>query len=584
MPHPKTMLQFAVMGALLLIVSVFPFTVPHKQAIQPRYDYGAMLEPRGRILNGAGQDWPAFLNYGDAMHVNNKPAVCMTYVGLRDVRSVWSVDLKRELLAHPDHYVIPQIGLSMTVDGTPSAHYEQDVAAGLYDHQIRMFLDGLEALALPAYLRIGFEFNGTRWNGYHPDSYRAAFIRITDSIRARGLEVATVWDFSMDGDKDFKDYYPGDRYVDWWGINIFSAGHFSRSAASRFLDSAHSHRKPVMIGETAPRRVGVLNGSRSWDEWFVPFFTFIHTNPGVKMFCYINWNWSQYPQWHTWGDSRLEQNPIVRSLFAGQMDSTQYLHSCSESVLRKAFGSADTTPPVTPTNLCVASNRYPTTISWSPVVDSSKLSHYIVYKNGSLADYTLAPPYRDCNVVARESVAYAVSAMDRAGNESHLSRPVKVTIAPQLDKVINGEFDEGIDGWLEDTQNYGSFSTLEIDTTYAVSGRNSARVTITKLGRTSSDILLYQVLKLAKGQKYHFTFKGKSSVPKTIELSLVGPAEGSTVYYTRRFGLTSLVQSFADSVTIETTDRAYLEFELGDAPIGVVWIDGVSVLESQADR
>jgi hypothetical protein len=99
------------------------------------------------------------------------------------------------------------------------------------------------------------------------------------------------------------------------------------------------------------------------------------------------------------------------------------------------------------------------------------------------------------------------------GNESHLSRPVTVTIAPQLDKIVDGEFDQGIDARWEDTQNYGSFSTLEIDTTYAVSGRNSARVTITKLGRTNSDILLYRVLKVAKGRKYHLTFKAKSSIP-----------------------------------------------------------------------
>jgi hypothetical protein len=581
MKHARRVVQRVMKSALPLIVSVFPLTVPHRQPIQPRYDYGAMLEPQGRIVSGAGQDWIAFSNYWNVMHVNNKPAVYMTYVSLREVRDDWMEDLKRQLLAYPDRYVVPQIGLSMTADGTPSAHYEQDVASGMYDNEIRMFLNGLQALAFPAYVRIGFEFNGTKWNGYHSNSYRAAFIRITDSIRARGLEVATVWNFSMDGDMNFEDYYPGDRYVDWWGINIFFAGDFSRPAASRFLDSARAHRKPVMIGESTPRYVGVLKGNRSWGQWFVPFFTFIHSNPEVKMFCYINWDWSQHPRWKKWGDARLEQNAVVGSLFAEEMDSTQYLHASPESVFRKTFGAADSLPPPAPLNLSVISTEFPTTISWRPLADPSGLSHYIIYKNGSPTDYTLTVPYHDYDVAAGESITYAVSAMDRAGNESPQSKTLVVITAPQLDKPINGEFDEGMEAWWEDTQNNGSFSTLEIDTTYAVSGKNSARVTITRLGRNNLDILLYQVLKVAKGRKYHLAFKGKSSIAKDVELSLVGPAEGSTVYYTRRFGLTPLVQSFADSVTVESTDHVYLEFQLGDPPTGVVWIDAVSLLESQ---
>jgi len=577
MQRPSTLVQLAVICGLLLIASIIPFTRPKKQPILPRHDYGALLEPRGRILNGAGQDWPAFLNYWNAMEPSNKPAVYMTYIGLRDARKDWTEELKRQLLAHPDHYVLPQIGLSMTEDGNPSAHYEQDVAAGLYDNEIRMFLDGLQALALPAYVRIGYEFNGTKWNGYHPDSYRAAFVRITDSIRARGLEVATVWDFSMDGDLNFEDYYPGDAYVDWWGINIFTASDFSRPTASRLLDSAHVHQKPVMIGESTPRRVGVLKGIQSWDDWFAPFFAFIHTNPGVKMFCYINWDWSQYPRWGRWGDARLEQNAVVGSLFAAEMDSSQYLHASPERVFRKAFGSTDTLAPPTPSNLSVITNEFPTVLSWKPVADPSGLSHYVVYKNGSLADYTLTLPFQDFDVAAGESIAYAISAMDRAGNESLPSRTVSVTIAPQLAKPINGEFDKGRNAWWEDTQNYGSFSTFEIDTTYAVSGRNSSRVTITKLGQSSSDIMLYQVLKVMKGRKYRLTFKGKSSSPKGIDLALVG----QTVYYARRFNLTPVVQCFTDSVTIHATDRVYLEFNLGDPPTGVVWIDAVSLLESR---
>ena len=35
--------------------------------------------------------------------------------------------------------------------------------------------------------------------------------------------VATVWDYSTDAqDLNYMQWYPGDTYVDWWGVNIFS--------------------------------------------------------------------------------------------------------------------------------------------------------------------------------------------------------------------------------------------------------------------------------------------------------------------------------------------------------------------------
>jgi hypothetical protein len=89
--------------------------------------------------------------------------------------------------------------------------------------------------------------------------------------------------------------------------------------------------------------------------------------------------------------------------------------------------------------------------------------------------------------------------------------------------------------------------------------------------------MLYQVLKVMKGRKYRLTFKGKSSIPRGIDLALAG----LTVYYARRFNLTPVVQCFTDSVMIHATDHVYLEFNLGDPPTGVVWIDAVSLLESR---
>jgi hypothetical protein len=453
------------------------------------------------------------------------------------------------------------------------------VAAGLYDKQIAMFIDGLQTLAMPAYIRIGYEFNGTAWNGYVPATYISSYIRITNMIRARGVEIATVWDFSMDGDMNYMDYYPGDDYVDWWGINVFQASQFGDANAKSFMDNANVHKKPVMIGETTPRNIGVLNGQTSWDQWFSYFFTFIHTYPEVKAFSYINWNWSQYPQWSTWGDARLEQNSIVGNKFASEMDSAKYLHASTESAFRKTLGSSDNTAPATPGTISITQLGYPLQLNWNTVTDPSGLSHYIVYKNGVLSDYTLTLPYSDKNVSPGEVITYAVSAMDRAGNESPKTAGLQVTVPSSLNKVLNGEFDYGTQNWQLSSYAAGAVATMQIDSGSVISGNKSCAVTISQVSGTDWHIQLWQWLSVHQGQKYRITFKAKSSTTRNITLSVQQGASPYTVYFSKTHTLTNAVQTFTDEVSINTNDQAKIEFILGNST-GSVWIDAVTIMES----
>ena len=202
-------------------VSNLHFTQLAAQSINPRLNQGAILEPQGKIINGAGQDQASYMNYWNVMHTQDKPLIYMTYINLRDVTSDWTDGLKANLMLN-GKFQIPQIGLALTVDGTPSAHFEQGVASGLYDDKITMFIDGLESLAIPAYVRIGYEFNGTAWNGYESAPYKNAFIRITNMIRARKLEIATVWNFSLDvgANMNYMDYYPGDASVSYTHLTL----------------------------------------------------------------------------------------------------------------------------------------------------------------------------------------------------------------------------------------------------------------------------------------------------------------------------------------------------------------------------
>lgn len=565
----------------IVFLSICIVTQSVAQTITPRLNQGAILEPQNKIINGAGQDLASYLNYWNVMHTQDKPLIYMTYLSLREATSDWADGLKADMMSHPGKFQIPQIGLSMANDGVPSSHYEQDVAAGLYDKQITMFIDGLRSLAIPAYVRIGYEFNGVDWNGYVPATYKSAYIRITNMMRERGIEVATVWDLSMDGVMNFMDYYPGDEYVDWWGINVFSAAHFGDANAKKFMDNAGVHKKPVLIGETTPRYVGVLNGQTSWNQWFSSFFTFIHTYPELKAFSYINWDWSQYTNWSTWGDARLEKNTVVAGFFANEMDSLKYLHASSERDFRKTFGSLDNTAPTTPGTISVVQSGFPLQLGWNAVTDPSGLSHYIIYKNRALSDYTLTLPYSDKSVAAGEVNTYAVTAMDRAGNESQKTPELKVTVPSTLTKSLNGEFDSGTLNWQLSSFVSGAAATMKIDANSVISGVNTCAVEISKVTGTNWHIELWQWLSVHQGRKYKITYKAKASANKVIAFSIQKAASPYTTYLYQEHTLTTTVQTFTDEVTINTDDQAKIEFLLG-ASTASVWIDAVSVVESSS--
>lgn len=298
----------------------------------PRHQYGARLEPLG-ILHGIGQSEASFTRYCFEM-APVYPRVKMAYAGLNGMtrsRSDRMLRYWRDMLdAQPWENAL-QIGLGMGYDGNPEKHYEQDVAKGEYDEQIEVFWELLAALEVPIYLRIGFEFNG-RWNGYEPDSYIEAFRRLA---AGRGdLPVANVWCASVEGHMNPFDFYPGDDVVDWWGNDYFDVEHFEDEVAQRLLDEAHRHGKPVMIGESTPRHVGVLDGQGSWDRWFEPYFQLMANNPGIKLFSYINWDWQgrragDISDWSDWGNGRLECNEAVLEHWKGEMANPIFEHAGS---------------------------------------------------------------------------------------------------------------------------------------------------------------------------------------------------------------------------------------------------------------
>jgi len=328
----------------LIMSLLVPLSACGSEEFLPRHYYGAKLEPVAHVLHGAGQ-----CNVSDVGSYSQTlppyhPVIFMDYCGVNGDGARFAKSLKKKLREFPN-YTVVQLGLSMTRDGKPEEHYEHDVAAGKYDKRLMVLLASLKQLDVPFFIRIGYECNGS-WNGYQPEAYKKAFRHVTQMLRTNGMTAAVVWCPHPNNLQEAMKYYPGDEWVDWWAVDIFSPNHINESKP--LLGEAHKHGKPVMIGESTPRGVGVLEGKRSWDTWFGPYFELIHTSPGIKAFCYINWNWAEYPKWKDWGDARLQQNSEVAALYRKEMARPLYQHGSTKETFEKSMSTGKSKAPNKP--------------------------------------------------------------------------------------------------------------------------------------------------------------------------------------------------------------------------------------------
>lgn len=294
-------------------------TVP----FSPRLDFGRRLELEGTVLHGAGQSSEAFANYASLLP-EHPPAIYMEYTSIGGYKPGWLTRISEAYAAYPFAPVM-QLGLSMTVDGQPEKRYEEAVAAGIHDEKIAAIIRDLKTVDRPVFIRLGYEFNGG-WNGYRPEPFKQAWRRVVAAFREAGLDkVAFVWCASGDGIfENFMDFYPGDEWVDWWAIDLFSAHHFYHPGVHAFMAQALERRFPVMIGESTPRYIGSGHGDASWRLWYQPYFNFIREHPQVKAFCYIDWDWSN-TSW-PWGDGRIELSPVVLEHYRQEVANPVYRH------------------------------------------------------------------------------------------------------------------------------------------------------------------------------------------------------------------------------------------------------------------
>ena len=303
-------------------------------------DSAKFLPPDGKTLLIIGQDLSAIggmPNYteGYADAVVRTPAGLTTYIGLPNLSGLttlanWgSGDVSAQMLVDTPRFANSVLSIGLNIGSDLNG-----LAIGKHDEAIESLVQWMKAQQRPIFLRIGYEFDAP-WNAYDPSDYIAAFRRIVDHMRREEVvNVATVWQSATWVDGTFnnhvwEEWYPGNEYVDWFGLSYFDA-HIP--TLERFLELANTHGKPVMIAESTPRTFDLAEGDTEaiWEAWFVPFFEFIaQHNDQIRAVAYINVNWDEQAMWkgQEWGDSRIQANSAVRAKWVKQVTMQSWLHA-----------------------------------------------------------------------------------------------------------------------------------------------------------------------------------------------------------------------------------------------------------------
>ncbi len=242
---------------------------------------------------------------------------------------------------------IPELSLFLTSDvPTDSAIALTTQYDGIIDSIITLSKQYGKAM----FLRIGGEFNGD-WNGYHEYLYVTMFRKITDMFAARGFRdsIATIWCYYPAGPNNFDStdvrgslWYPGDDYVDWFGLDLFDPQDFDmalpdynrgvitrKGKAERFLAMARSKGKPVYMSETSAKGMNIsadpADSQEDWNAWFAKFWEFIAAHTEIKGFSYIDANWPEHA-YPGWGDARIQNSPDLSRWYREEMHKPKYIH------------------------------------------------------------------------------------------------------------------------------------------------------------------------------------------------------------------------------------------------------------------
>jgi hypothetical protein len=216
------------------------------------------------------------------------------------------------------------------------------------DRYLRTFARDAHASGVPIFLRFASEMNGT-WTAYSGESRK--FIKkwklVHDVMEAEAPEVAMVWTVFTFPEASIKQYYPGDLYVDWVGVNIYNVMYHNNSIRQKadkedplklldYVYNSFSHKKPIQISE-----YGATHYSATDNRYHVDFaknkiarlYEFLPSKyPRVKSIFYFDVNnVLNAPEGRKINDYSITNNDDILNTYAAAVQNPRYLTNVTNS-------------------------------------------------------------------------------------------------------------------------------------------------------------------------------------------------------------------------------------------------------------
>ena len=147
------------------------------------------------------------------------------------------------------------------------------------DAYLRGFAEACARADCPIFLRYASEMNGdwTRY-GRDPLEYKVKWGIVQGVMAQIAPKVAMVWCVNNIPERTIEKFYPGDKYVDWVGVNLYSVPFFDNQVSRvglyqnpadllRFVYKTYARRKPIAICEYGASHQSTADGGRDRSEW-----------------------------------------------------------------------------------------------------------------------------------------------------------------------------------------------------------------------------------------------------------------------------------------------------------------------------
>ncbi len=313
--------------AVVLLIASSSLSLPCVTAADPTRPEGGKFAPQpGRTLVAIGSSWDdGIVTYAKA--TRHRPLGVKFYNSLKGERNV-------NFFRHNASKNIPPGGFLVM---------ETDLN-GITDEGIRLVGEAIKAFGGPVFADLEGEFE-TDFRD-RPREYVALYRKVHDEWDRLGVKnVAYIWhsigelahshrprpNMTMG---ELLDYYPGDRYVDWFGLSMFS--NFQAQADDRLVQMARQRGKPVGLIEFGHRSPNAWNWDGTWEGWYAPAFRLIESWD-VKMVGYSNYGdgygqSARFTPGDPFADTRMDRMPLEIQVNWGQMIRTPRFRDTSISM------------------------------------------------------------------------------------------------------------------------------------------------------------------------------------------------------------------------------------------------------------